>query len=58
MLWTLILGWLVFDELPGPLVLTGASLVAAAGVFVIWRERQLGIETRKAAATSTRVGES
>jgi hypothetical protein len=32
--------------------------VAAAGVFVIWRERQLGIETRKAAATSTRVGES
>lgn len=51
MVWTLILGWAVFDELPGPLVAAGALIVAAAGVFVIWRERRLGLETRPAAAS-------
>ena len=55
MIWTLILGWMVFGEVPDALILTGAGIVAAAGVFVIWRERRLGIETRQAAATSTRV---
>jgi drug/metabolite transporter (DMT)-like permease len=53
MIWTLILSWLVFNELPGPLVAIGAAIVAAAGVFVIWRERRLGIETRRAAASSS-----
>lgn len=52
MIWTLILSWLVFDELPGGLVAIGASIVAAAGVFVIWRERHLGIETRRSASSS------
>jgi drug/metabolite transporter (DMT)-like permease len=55
MIWTLILGWMVFGEVPDAILLTGAVIVAGAGVFVIWRERRLGIETRQAAATSTRV---
>ena len=29
-------------EAPTPLVLTGAGIVAAAGLFVVFRERQLG----------------
>src|SRR5215813_15477884 len=41
MLWALILGYLVFREVPSALVFAGAAIIAAAGLFVIWRERQL-----------------
>lgn len=44
MIWSLIIGYLMFSELPIPIVLVGASIVIAAGLFVIWRERQLGIQ--------------
>ncbi|MBN2907411.1 MAG: DMT family transporter [Rhodobacteraceae bacterium] len=44
MLLALIVGYVVFDEVPTPVMLVGASLVIAAGVLIIWRERQLGIE--------------
>lgn len=43
MLWALLIGWWVFGELPAPLVYVGGVIVAAAGLFVIWRERQLGL---------------
>jgi drug/metabolite transporter (DMT)-like permease len=44
MLWALLLGYWFFGELPGTLVYVGAAIVAAAGLFVIWRERQLGLQ--------------
>ncbi len=47
LLWALIVGFLVFGDIPQPLVVAGAALVVAAGLFVIWRERQLGIEMRR-----------
>jgi drug/metabolite transporter (DMT)-like permease len=43
MLWALVLGYLAFGELPTMLVFLGAAIIAAAGLFVIWRERQLGL---------------
>jgi drug/metabolite transporter (DMT)-like permease len=43
MLWALLIGWWVFGELPAPLVYVGGAIVAGAGLFVIWRERQLGL---------------
>jgi drug/metabolite transporter (DMT)-like permease len=46
MLWALLLGYWVFGELPGALVYVGGSIVAGAGLFVIWRERQLGLQRR------------
>jgi drug/metabolite transporter (DMT)-like permease len=48
MLWALLLGYWVFRELPPPLVYAGAAIVAAAGLFVIWRERALGLRLRAA----------
>jgi drug/metabolite transporter (DMT)-like permease len=44
MLWALVLGYLVFSELPDASVFVGAAIIAAAGLFVIWRERQLGLQ--------------
>ena len=44
MLWALLLGYWLFGELPTVLVYVGACIVAAAGLFVIWRERELGLQ--------------
>jgi len=49
MLWALLLGYLVFGELPDALVFVGAAIIASAGLFVIWRERQLGLQRVRAA---------
>ena len=43
MLWAFILGYALFGELPTKYVYIGATIVAGAGLFVIWRERQLGL---------------
>jgi drug/metabolite transporter (DMT)-like permease len=50
MLWAFVLGYALFGETPTPLVFLGAAIIAAAGLFVIWRERQLGIERARARA--------
>lgn len=45
---SLIVGYLVFQDVPTAPMLTGALIVVAAGLFIIWRERALGIEQRRA----------
>jgi drug/metabolite transporter (DMT)-like permease len=47
MIWAVVLGYLMFRELPGTIVLVGAAIVVAAGLFVIFRERALGINRQK-----------
>jgi drug/metabolite transporter (DMT)-like permease len=49
MLWALLLGYWLFGELPDRLVYLGATIVTGAGLFVIWRERQLGLQRARAA---------
>ena len=49
MLWALVLGYVVFGEFPDALVFVGAAIIAGAGLFVIWRERQLGLQRARAA---------
>jgi drug/metabolite transporter (DMT)-like permease len=44
MLWSIALGFFIFGEVPEAIVLIGAALVIAAGLFVIFRERSLGID--------------
>lgn len=46
MIWAIAIGWLLFAELPERVVVAGAGIVVAAGIFVIWRERQLGLDRR------------
>ncbi|HWP26689.1 MAG TPA: DMT family transporter [Xanthobacteraceae bacterium] len=43
MLWAFLLGYALFGEVPTLYVFAGAIIVAGAGLFVIWRERQLGL---------------
>ena len=52
LLWAFILGYWFFDELPTTTVYVGAAIVAGSGLFVIWRERQLGLERARARAAS------
>ena len=49
MLWALLLGYWLFGELPDTLVYVGAGIVAGAGLYVIWRERQLGLKRAREA---------
>jgi drug/metabolite transporter (DMT)-like permease len=46
MLWAIMIGWFLFGELPQSIVMVGAGIVVAAGIFVIWRERRLGLDRR------------
>jgi drug/metabolite transporter (DMT)-like permease len=43
MIWAVALGWVLFGDMPQQVVLIGAGVVIAAGIFVIWREKQLGM---------------
>ena len=52
MLFAIVLGYVLFDELPTAVMLAGSGLVIVAGVLVIWRERQLGMERAKVRAVS------
>jgi len=49
MLWALLLGYWMFGELPSALVYLGGIIVASAGLFVIWRERALGLQRAREA---------
>ncbi|NNM71893.1 EamA family transporter [Enterovirga aerilata] len=54
MIWAFLLGWFLFGQLPSTAVVAGGVIVAAAGLFVIWRERRLGLERAKEMETSSR----
>lgn len=44
MLLAIIVGYFVFAEVPTIHTLVGGAIVVAAGLFIIWRERRLGIK--------------
>jgi drug/metabolite transporter (DMT)-like permease len=52
LLWAFLLGYWFFGELPTATVYVGSVIVAGSGLFVIWRERQLGLERARARAAS------
>lgn len=52
MLWAILIGWLVFAEIPTLPMLGGSALIVSAGVAIVLRERQLGL--RRAAEAKVR----
>ena len=56
MLFALLIGYVVFDEVPTGTMLGGAGLVILAGILIIWRERQLGLRRGQARALKTPQG--
>jgi drug/metabolite transporter (DMT)-like permease len=43
MIWAFLLGYWLFDEVPTIYIFIGGAIVAASGIYVILRERQLGL---------------
>lgn len=50
MIWALVLGYVMFGEKPTLMIVLGSAIIAGAGMFVIWREHQLALKYRTAAA--------
>jgi drug/metabolite transporter (DMT)-like permease len=48
MIWAVGIGFFWFGEVPALVVLAGAVIVISAGLFVIWREHQLGLDRKHA----------
>lgn len=56
MIFALFWGYFLFGDMPDTLVLVGAAIVCGAGIYVIVRERQLGIDrARQSEASAQRV---
>ena len=49
----LLVGYLIFGDQPTIHILVGGAIVVGAGIFIVWRERQLGIERRAVRTAST-----
>jgi drug/metabolite transporter (DMT)-like permease len=50
MLWSFLFGYWLFDEVPTSYVFVGSAIVAASGLFVLWRERRRGVERIRTSA--------
>ncbi len=48
MVWALMLGYAFFGEVPTTMIVLGSAIIAAAGLFVIWREHQLALVRKRA----------
>lgn len=56
MLLALATGYFVFQEVPTATMLAGAALIVAAGIFILYRERRLGIKRARARGAMTPQG--
>jgi len=46
-LFGLIVGYLLFSDVPTAHTLVGGAIVVISGLFIVWREQRLGIERAK-----------
>lgn len=55
LIFSIAIGYLIFGEVPTTAMMIGSVVVVAAGVFVIFRERQLGLERDKSRGLNIRI---
>lgn len=55
-LFALVIGYTIFDEIPTIHTLIGSVVIIGAGVLIIWRERQLGVKRGPARSNLTPQG--
>ncbi len=55
-LFALVIGYAVFDEIPTGHTVIGSIVIIAAGILIIWRERQLGVKRGPARSNLTPQG--
>ncbi len=53
MLLAILIGFVIFSEVPTFYTLIGSSVIVAAGLLIIWREHRLGLERRRAKKITT-----
>jgi drug/metabolite transporter (DMT)-like permease len=41
MVWAVLIGWLIWNELPGPWIIAGTALVVFAGLIIVHREARM-----------------
>ena len=56
MVWALMLGYAFFGEVPTAMIIAGSAIIAAAGLFVIWREHQLALARKREPSAAPAVG--
>jgi drug/metabolite transporter (DMT)-like permease len=56
MLWAFLIGYFFFGEVTTIYLFVGAAIVIGSGLFVIWRERQLGVERLRTTSESAPIG--
>lgn len=56
MILALLVGYFVFDEVPTGTMIMGAGIVIFAGVLIIWRERQLGMQRARQRKVTGKTG--
>ena len=52
-IWAMLLGWIVFGEAPEMPVYIGSAILVVAGLFVIYREHRLGLDSARARRATT-----
>jgi drug/metabolite transporter (DMT)-like permease len=52
LLWSVILGYLVFGDVPTSRMLLGAAIIVAAGLVILWRERAAGPRTARSSSAA------
>ncbi len=52
LLWAMVLGYLVFGDVPDAMMMTGASIIVLSGLYAFYRERIRDRERLVAASTS------
>lgn len=56
LVFSLVIGFVVFGDIPTLPMVAGSLILVASGIFVIFREHRLGLERRKAKAVQTPQG--